>query len=96
MVLFPIKCPHCGSVDVVKNGHYPNGQQRYKCKNPDCPHSVFMSEYSYNACIPGIEKEVLRLTVDGNGTRAISRLLKISTNTVTAILQKKRSNHPTN
>ena len=90
MVLVPIVCPHCGSDDIVKNGHYANGKQRYMCQNSECPCKAFVSEYTYNACKPGVEQEILRLTVNGNGTRAIARCLEIAPNTVTAVLKKKR------
>lgn len=96
MVLIPLLCPHCGSDNVVKNGHFPNGKQRYVCKNPDCPCSAFISEYTYNECNPGIEEEVLQLSVNGNGTRAIARLLNISTNTVTSILKKTKNSFTLN
>ena len=41
----PIPCPHCQSGNVVKNGHYKNGTQRYKCKNPECPRTAFPVSY---------------------------------------------------
>jgi transposase-like protein len=93
MVLVPIRCPHCGSENVVKNGHYANGKQRYMCRNAECPHSVFVNNYTYNACDPKIKEEILKMTVNGNGTRAIARILEISPNTVTATLKKKKIGH---
>ncbi|MDR1364169.1 MAG: IS1 family transposase, partial [Oscillospiraceae bacterium] len=33
MVLTTIKCPHCGSEDIFKNGHNKTGKQVYNCKN---------------------------------------------------------------
>lgn len=27
-------CPHCGSINVIKNGRHQNGRQKYRCK--DC------------------------------------------------------------
>lgn len=90
MVLVAVRCPHCGSEDIVKNGHYSNGKQRYMCKNTECPYKAFVSEYKYNACNPTVKQNILKLTVNGNGTRAIARSLEIAPNTVTATLKKRR------
>jgi transposase-like protein len=32
MVVISVTCPHCGSPDIVKNGHAPNGKQKYRCR----------------------------------------------------------------
>ena len=58
------------------------------CQNPECLRKVFMTEYTYNAYNPGVKHDILRLTVNGSGTRAIARSLRISPNTVTATLKK--------
>jgi transposase-like protein len=34
MVTIVVRCYHCGSKKLVKNGHAPNGKQKYGCK--DC------------------------------------------------------------
>ena len=34
MVIIVLKCPYCESENVVRNGHSPNGKQKYLCK--DC------------------------------------------------------------
>ena len=28
------RCPHCGTVDIVKHGRDENGQQRFRCRSP--------------------------------------------------------------
>jgi transposase-like protein len=89
MILVPILCPDCGSDDVVKNGHFASGKQRYKCNNSECPRKAFVTEYTNNACDPKIKQKIFELTTNGNGTRAIARSLRISPNTVTATLKKR-------
>ena len=51
MVLIPIECPHCKSVDVSKFGKSSAGNKRYRCNNSDCKRT-FQKEYTYNACDP--------------------------------------------
>jgi transposase-like protein len=89
MVMVNLKCPFCGSENVIKFGFF-NGKQRYKCKNTECDHKTFLIDYKYNAYKPNIEQEVIKLTVEGMGIRSISRKLEISTDTVISILKKKK------
>jgi transposase-like protein len=52
MVTITLHCPHCGSKDLMRDGHAPNGKQTYRChtcgrrsrENPT-PHA-----YSENLC----------------------------------------------
>lgn len=85
-----IRCPHCGSEQVSRNGHNKTGKQRYICNNPECSHRSFMEEYTYKACNPEVREQVLKLAVDCTGTRATGRILGISKDTVTAILKKRK------
>ena len=88
MVLVAVRCPYCNSDNVIKNGKNTKGKQVYICKNQECDHITFPEEYIYNACEPKIKEKIFDLTVNGNGTRAIARILGISTNTVTSELKK--------
>ena len=90
MVSIPVKCPFCGSEDVVKYGKNARGIQLYMCRNKECGRGKFPEEYAYNACNPDVREKIYELTVNGNGTRAIGRILKISTNTVTSALKKRK------
>ncbi len=31
MVTIPLHCAHCGSEALVRDGHAPNGKQKYRC-----------------------------------------------------------------
>ena len=81
-----IICRHCGSDDLVKNGHSENGTQRYRCN--ECGKS-FQTEYSYNAWKPGIREQIETQTLNSSGVRDIGRNLEISKNTVISELKKK-------
>jgi transposase-like protein len=90
MATAQVKCPYCGSENVIKNGKDENGKQKYLCKNKKCTHGNFLIDYDNHGCEPEVKEQILKLTVNGNGTRAIARALGISTNTVTAELKKKK------
>ena len=81
-----ISCPSCNGQDIVKNGHSENYTQRWRCNI--CKKS-FQREYTYNARKPGVKDQILELTLNSSGVRDISRILKISRNTVSSDLKKK-------
>ena len=82
----PVACHHCGGQDVVKNGHRPNGAQRWRCNG--CKKS-FQLSYTYNAHKVGVKEQIIEQTLNSSGVRDISRNLKIDKNTVIATLRKK-------
>ena len=86
-----LKCIHCDSDDLVKNGHSENETQRWRCKK--CKRS-FQLEYNYNAWRPGIKEQIFELTMNSSGVRDISRTLKINKNTVIKALKKTPSINP--
>ena len=88
-----VRCPHCGSEQVSKNGHNKAGKQVYRCNNPKCLHRYFVEEYTYQACDPKVRQQVLKLSIDCTGTRATGRILGISKDTVTAIKKKQKVGH---
>ncbi|MCL2643153.1 MAG: IS1-like element transposase [Candidatus Bathyarchaeota archaeon] len=83
-----IRCPFCSSNKISKNGHNKTGKQVYNCKNLGCKHKNFIETYTHKACLPEIRKQVLKMAIDGTGTRATGRILGISKDTITAILKK--------
>jgi transposase-like protein len=86
-----ILCPHCDSKNLQKNGHRSNGYQRWRCNV--CGKS-FQQEYRYNARKQGVKEQIIELTLNSSGIRDISRILKISTNTVTSVLKKNAAREP--
>ena len=88
MVYQTVKCPYCGSENVSLFGKSRTGRQRYICNNSCCSHKTFQLEYAYNACKPGVKEKAIEMVMNGSGTRDTGRVLKISKDTVTAILKK--------
>jgi len=85
-----VECPKCGSDEIGKSGRNENGVQRYRCKNEKCEKKTFILKYRYKACEPGVREQIIEMAINGSGTRDTGRVLKISRNTVTNVLKKKR------
>ena len=86
-----VKCPYCGSEEVVFYGKNSTGKQRMLCKNPACAHKAFRLEYTYNASRPGTKEKIVEMVMNGSGTRDTGRVLKVSKDTVTSVLKKQRN-----
>ena len=86
-----INCVHCESVDLVKNGHHPHGEQRWRCKT--CKKS-FLLHYRYKAREQGTEEKIIEMTLNSSGVRDIGRVLKISKDTVGSVLKKNAQCEP--
>jgi transposase len=86
-----IKCPHCGSDNLVKNGHSENGTQRWRCNT--CRKS-FQLEYQKKAWEHGVKEQIIELTLNSSGVRDISRILHINKNTVVSELKKNSTHKP--
>jgi len=85
----PILCPHCDSSDTVKNGHRPNGDQRWRCNRHSCQKS-FQLCYRYNANNIGMGQQIEQQILNSSGVRDTARILSINKNTVIKHLKKKR------
>lgn len=72
-----ISCPKCEG-SAVKNG-FQGEMQRYKCK---WCQKKFQLRFTYNACNNSTNDSVIILLKEGCGIRSISRILKISSQTV--------------
>ncbi len=80
-----VACPRCLSLNVKKNGITAQYKQRYRCK--DCE-GQFITDYTYQAYKAGVRALVLPMTMNGSGIRDISRVLRISTNTVLKLIRQ--------
>ena len=74
-----ITCPHCSSFNLKKNGKTKNKKQKYWCKN--C-RKQFITDYTYQGCRPFIRSLIVPLILNNSGVRDISRVLRVSVNTV--------------
>ncbi len=88
MVLEPVHCPNCASIDVVKYGKTSEGKQRYLCRNQECARRTFIKHYSYRGYLSEVKQQITDMAVNGSGMRDTARVLKISRNTVTQELKK--------
>ncbi len=89
MVLEPIRCPNCGSVNVGKHGKTTNGKQRFICKESDCQEKTFIRDYSVKGHLPEVKQKIIEMAVNGSGVRDTARVLGISTATVINELKKR-------
>ena len=63
-----LKCKCCSSDNIVKNGKTGKGKQRFFCK--ECSKS-FIQDYTYNACKPNTNQQIILFTKEGLGIRSI-------------------------
>lgn len=73
-----MNCTKC-KARCIKNGFQTNGKQRYYCKI--CKRSI-QKKYTYNAYLTTTNKNIYNLVINSCGISDISRVLKISRNTV--------------
>jgi len=88
MVLVPIKCVHCGRIDVIRYGQTSNEKQRFLCRTEDCG-KTFIQDYSDKGRLPEIKQRIVDMAVNGSGIRDTVRVLGISTDTVINELKKR-------
>lgn len=91
MVLEPIHCRDCQSVDVVKHGRSAAGKQRYCCRNSDCSRRSFILNFSYRGRLAVVKQQISEMAINGSGIGDTARVLRISPTTVIETLKKSRS-----
>ena len=89
MVTVILKCYHCGSEALVRNGRTRNGKQRYLCH--DCGRTSRANPGS-NAYPPERREEILRAYQERSSLRGLSRTFGVSRNTVSSWLKKSMLN----
>jgi transposase-like protein len=87
MVIIVLKCPYCESENVVRNGHSPNGKQKYLCK--DCKRQT--RENPTSRGYSEEEKErILKAYEERSSLRGLKRTFGVERNTVSKWIKKGR------
>lgn len=85
MVIKVVSCRHCGSDALVKNGHAPNGKQKYLCK--ECGKSS-REDPASKGYSEARKEEILKAYQERSSLRGLTRTFGVSRNTVTKWLKK--------
>ena len=86
-----VTCPRCASQHIKKNGTTRNGKQKYRCHA--CLRQ-FITAYRYRACVPFVRELIVPMMLHGSGIRDISRVLRISVNTVLKTIRRHADETP--
>jgi insertion element IS1 protein InsB len=89
MAFIAVRCPHCGSEQIVKRGKTYRGTQRYLCQNTACARGSFLLDYCNRGCVPEVKQQIIDMSLNASGVRDTARVLRISTDTVLSELKKK-------
>jgi transposase-like protein len=86
MVTVTVKCRHCGSENLLRNGLTRNGKQRYHCKDclrssRDNPQTIGYSDAE--------RQKILRAYEERSSLRGLTRTFGVARNTVSSWLKKK-------
>jgi transposase-like protein len=86
MITLTVRCRHCQSPNLVRNGFAPNGKQKFLCK--DCGRQS-RENPSTTAYSSQRREEILRAYEERSSLRGLTRTFGVSRNTVTAWIKKK-------
>ena len=89
MIIIILKCPFCESEDLVRNGHAPNGKQKYICKS--CKRQTRENPTSHGYSEKDRER-ILRAYEERSSLRGLKRTFGVERNTVTRWMKKKQPN----
>src|SRR5260370_8307372 len=87
MVTTTIRCPHCESEDIVRNGRSPNGKQKYRCRA--CKRQS-RENPTPNVYSEERREEILRAYQERSSLRGIERTFGLSRTSVIRWLKKSR------
>ncbi len=91
MIQITKTCPHCGSIDLVSNGHNKkSGKQKYHCKG--------CGKYGTLDAAPRYSEtrkaEILRAYFERPSMRGIERVFGVARQTVSVWLKEQGEKHP--
>jgi transposase-like protein len=88
MLTQTLHCAHCGSDNLVSNGHAKNGRLRFQCK--DCK-KYGRQDPGSNAYDENTKAVILAAYHERPSLRGLTRIFGVSRNTVSAWLKKSQS-----
>lgn len=65
-VLIAAHCPHCQSAEVINNGKFSTGQQRFRCLNSECPYQTFGLDSAYSGRKREVKQQTVEMTLNGS------------------------------
>src|SRR5438270_13987322 len=85
MVTITVYCPYCGSDEMIRNGHAPNGKQKYLCHkcNRQSRENPTPNVYSEEK-----KEEIVRAYEERSNLRGLGRVFGVSRPTVIKWLKK--------
>ncbi len=89
MVTLILTCIYCQSDQLVRNGHAPNGKQKYRCRACGRQSRENPSSHAYPETR---REEILRVYEERSSLRGLVRTFRVSRTTVTSWLKKKLPN----
>ena len=88
MVTIILHCPHCGSEALVRDGHAPNGKQKYRCHT--CGRRS-RENPTPNAYPEARHEELLHAYQERSSLRGLTRTFGVSHTTVSNWIKKRSS-----
>ena len=85
MITVTIRCRHCGSDRVVRNGHAPNGKQIYRCHGCQRQSRAHATPHAYPE---ERRQEILRAYQERSSLRGLQRTFGVSRTTVVKWIKK--------
>jgi transposase-like protein len=90
LVMITLYCPHCnGSDALVRDGHAPNGKQKYRCHA--CGRRSRENPLP-NAYPPARREEILHAYQERSSLRGLTRTFGVSRTTVSSWIETKQLN----
>ncbi len=86
MITITLHCPHCGSEALVRDGHAPNGKQKYRCHACGCRSR---ENPTPNAYPEARREEILHAYQERSSLRGLTRTFGVSRTTVSTWIKKK-------
>ena len=86
-ITITVRCRHCGSEDLVRDGHAPNGKQKYRCKscNKRSRENPAPKGYAEER-----REEIIKAYQERSSMRGLTRTFGVARNTVKDWLKKSR------